>query len=57
MTNDYNKEIKKAWENLSSEHLRRVYWILKKTDTKYLCEFDLFKMDTFKEILIQRLEW
>lgn len=57
MTNDYNKEITKAWENLSSEHLRRVYWNLKKTDNRYLCEFDIFKMDTFKEILIQRLEW
>ena len=57
MTNDYNKEITEAWNNLSSEHLRKVYWNLKKTDNKYLCEFDLFKMDTFKEILIQRLEW
>jgi len=61
MTNDYNKEItevcQKAWRNLSSERLRKVYWMLKKTENKYLSEFDLFKMDTFKEILIERLEW
>jgi hypothetical protein len=57
MKNDYNKEITEAWKNLSSEHLRYVYWMLKLTEDKYLSEFDIFKMDTFKAILIQRLEW
>ena len=64
MTNEIQQRLrcKDAWSNLESEVLRRVYWRLNK-ESKHpvyvhsLSEIDLFKMDTFKEILIQRLEW
>jgi hypothetical protein len=62
ITTEHKQQMRDAWSNLESEVLRRVYWRLNK-ESKHpvyvhsLSEIDLFKMDTFKEILIQRLEW
>lgn len=57
MNDEYKKHLKKAWSNIESDKLRKMYWVIKKTDTRYLNEFDIFKMNTFKEILNTRLEW
>jgi len=62
ITTEHKQQMRDAWSNLESEALRRVYWRLNK-ESKHpvyvhsLSEIDLFKMDTFKEILIRRLEW
>jgi hypothetical protein len=62
ITTEHKQQMRDAWSNLESEVLRRIYWRLNK-ESKHpvfvhsLSEIDLFKMDTFKEILIQRLEW
>jgi len=62
ITTEHKQQMRDAWSNLESEVLRRVYWRLNK-ESKHpvyvhsLSEIDLFKMDTFKEILTQRLEW
>lgn len=62
ITTEHKQQMRDAWSNLESEVLRRVYWRLNK-ESKHpvfvysLSEIDLFKMETFKEILIQRLEW
>ncbi len=62
ITTEHKQQMRDAWSNLESEVLRRVYWRLNK-ESKHpvfvhsLSEIDLFKMDTFKEILIERLEW
>ena len=62
ITTEHKQQMRDAWSNLESEVLRRIYWRLYKesNDKIYsqgLCEIDLFKMDTFKEILIERYEW
>jgi hypothetical protein len=62
ITTEHKQQMRDAWSNLESEVLRRIYWRLNK-ESKHpvfvhsLSEIDLFKMDTFKEILIERLEW
>ena len=62
MNDDLKTTLKDAWSNLESEILRKGYWRLKKESdnprlSMYVTPYDLFKMDTFKEILIERLEW
>ena len=62
ITTEHKQQMRDAWSNLESEVLRRIYWRLNKESNHpvfvhSLSEIDLFKMDTFKEILIQRLEW
>ena len=62
ITTEHKQQMRDAWSNLESEVLRRIYWRIYK-ESKHpvyihsLSEIDLFKMDTFKEILIERLEW
>jgi len=56
------QRMKDAWSNLDSDKLRRVYWRLNKDFNHknwkhFMDEIEIFKMETFKEILIQRLEW
>jgi len=57
MNDEYKKHLKDAWGNIESDKLRKMYWVIKKTDKRYLNQFDIFKMNTFKEILNTRLEW
>ena len=62
ITTEHKQQMRDAWSNLESESLRKIYWRLNKESkhhlySQYLTEIDLFKMDTFKEILIERLEW
>ena len=62
ITTEHKQQMRDAWSNLESEVLRRIYWRLNKESNHpvfvhSLSEIDLFKMDTFKEILIRRLEW
>ena len=57
MNDEYKKHLKDAWSNIESDKLRKMYWVIKKTDKRYLNQFDIFKMNTFKEILNIRLEW
>ena len=57
MNDEYKKHLKDAWGNIESDKLRKMYWVIKKTDKRYLNQFDIFKMNTFKEILDARLEW
>jgi len=57
MNDEYKKHLKDAWSNIESDKLRKMYWVIKKTDKRYLNQFDIFKMNTFKEILNTRLEW
>lgn len=62
MTNDYKQNLRDAWSNLDSEVLRKVYWRIRKESNNprlsmYVTDLEVFKMETFKEILIQRLEW
>ena len=46
-----------AWENYPSKKLRRVYWLLKNTNQNFLSSHEVAKMNTFKEILIDRRVW
>jgi len=62
ITTEHKQQMRDAWSNLESDSLRKIYWRLNKESkhpiySQYLTEIDLFKMDTFKEILIERLEW
>jgi hypothetical protein len=62
MNDDLKTTLKDAWSNLESEVLRKGYWRIKKESNNprlsmYVTDLEVFKMDTFKEILIQRLEW
>lgn len=58
----YNKYLKKEWSTLDDATLRKHHTILarqysKKWTRKYLTDHDIFKMNTFKEILIERRTW
>jgi len=58
LSDEYKKDLKNAWSNLESDKLRKMYWLLNREKNKYyINEFDLFKMETYKEILNERLEW
>ena len=57
MDNDYKKVLLKGYKNFSSDKLRKMYWVIKKTKPIYLNEIDTLKMKVFKEILHTRLEW
>ena len=58
LSDEYKKDLKNAWSNLESDKLRKMYWLLNLEKNKYyINEFDLFKMETYKEILNERLEW
>ena len=58
LSDKYKKDLKNAWSNLESDKLRKMYWLLNLEKNKYyINEFDLFKMETYKEILNERLEW
>tara|TARA_Y100001972_G_C7647669_1_gene325533 strand:+ start:197 stop:442 length:246 start_codon:yes stop_codon:yes gene_type:complete len=46
-----------AWENYPSKKLRRIYWLLKNTNQNFLSSHEVAKMNTFKEILIDRRVW
>ena len=64
MTNEIKQRLrcKDAWSNLDSEVLRKVYWRINKEVNnprlkKYVTPIEIVKMEIFKEILIERLEW
>lgn len=58
LSDEYKKDLKNAWSNLESDKLRKMYWLLNREKNKYyINEFDLFKMETYKEILNERYEW
>ena len=50
-----NKEYIEAWKTLPSDKLRIIYWTYKRLNN--LDEFNIFKIQSIKEILIDRLEW
>ena len=55
-----NKEYIQAWQTLPSDKLRKMYWALYCLSNKKLNdlnEFNTFKIQSIKEILIDRLEW
>ena len=59
----YKESLKSQWsKHLSDDHLRKQHTILarqysKKWTRKFLNDHDIFKMNTFKEILIERKAW
>ena len=57
MDKEYKKILLEEYNNCPSDKLRRMYWVIKKTNPIYLNKFDTLKMNTFKEILNKRLEW
>ena len=58
LSDKYKKDLKNAWSNLESDKLRKMYWILHRMQKdSFVNEFDLFKMETYKEILNERYEW
>jgi len=57
MNDDYKKVLLEGYKNFSSDKLRKMYWVIKKTKPIYLNEIDTLKMKVFKEILHTRLEW
>jgi hypothetical protein len=62
MKNEIKQNLREAWSNIDSEILRRVYWRIKRETTNprlsmYVTPDELFKMETYKEILIQRQDW
>ena len=57
MDNEYKKVLLEGYKNSSSDKLRKMYWVIKKTKPIYLNEIDTLKMKVFKEILHNRLEW
>ena len=50
-----NKEYIQAWQTLPSDKLRKMYWTYKRLNN--LDEFNTFKIQSIKEILIDRLDW
>ena len=50
-----NEEYIQAWQTLPSDKLRKMYWAYKRLND--LDEFNTFKIQSIKEILIERLEW
>ena len=57
MDNEYKKVLVEGYNKCSSDRLRKMYWVIKKTKPIYLNEVDTLKMEVFKEILNARLEW
>ena len=62
MKNEIKQNLREAWSNIDSEILRKVYWRIKRETTNprhsmYVTPDELFKMETYKEILIQRQDW
>lgn len=54
----YNEFLKSQWsEHYDDDKLRKGYWFLARQDEKYLQEDDVFRMNTYKEILIERRVW
>ena len=54
---EYKEILIEGYEKFSSAKLRKMYWVIKKTNPIYLNEIDTLKMEVFKEILNIRLEW
>ena len=62
MTNEIKQNLREAWSNIDSEILRKVYWriyreINNSRLSMYVTPDEIFKMETYKEILIQRQDW
>lgn len=59
----YNEFLKSQWsEHYDDDKLRKGYWSLSKQYNnealrKYLGDDDIFRMNTYKEILIERRVW
>ena len=55
---NYNEFLKSQWSlHFDDEKLRKGYWYLAKQNEKYLQKNDIFRMNTYKEILIERRTW
>jgi|TARA_R100001480_G_scaffold106290_1_gene108552 hypothetical protein len=57
MDNEYKDILLDGYNKISSEKLRKMYWVIKKTNPIYLNDIDTLKMEVFREILTNRLEW
>ena len=62
MTNEIKQNLREAWSNIDSEILRKVYWRINREANHprikmFVSDDELFKMETYKEILIQRQDW
>ena len=62
MTNEIKQNLREAWSNIDSEILRKVYWRINREANHprikmFVSDDEIFKMETYKEILIQRLDW
>jgi len=57
MSNEYKDILLDGYNKISSDKLRKMYWVIKKTNPIYLNDIDTLKMKVFREILTNRLEW
>ena len=62
MTNKIKQNLRDAWSNIDSETLRKVYWRINREANHprikiFVSDDEIFKMETYKEILIQRQDW
>tara|TARA_R110000787_G_C13246943_1_gene428945 strand:+ start:137 stop:325 length:189 start_codon:yes stop_codon:yes gene_type:complete len=62
MTNEIKQNLREAWSNIDSEILRKVYWRINREANHprikmFVSDDEIFKMETYKEILIQRQDW
>tara|TARA_R110002095_G_scaffold118989_1_gene103674 strand:+ start:43 stop:231 length:189 start_codon:yes stop_codon:yes gene_type:complete len=62
MTNEIKQNLREAWSNIDSETLRKVYWRINREANHprikiFVSDDEIFKMETYKEILIQRQDW
>jgi len=57
MSNEYKDILLDGYNKISSDKLRKMYWVIKKTNPIYLNDIDTLKMEVFREILTNRLEW
>ena len=62
MTNEIKQNLREAWSNIDSEILRKVYWRINRESNHprikmFVSDDEIFKMETYKEILIQRQDW
>jgi len=62
MTNEIKQNLREAWDSIDSFILRKVYWRINRETNNprlsmYVTPDELFKMETYKEILIQRQDW